>query len=347
MFLLYGANGYTGRLIVEEALKRGMKPILAGRNEGEIKALATDSGLDYRVFDLSDTAALEAALSDVPLVLHAAGPFVHTAKPMMEACLRKGVHYLDITGEVRIFERAAHWNDKALAAGIMFMPGVGFDVVPTDCLAVYLHRQLPDATSLQLAFAGLGGTSRGTAATMAENLGEPGAVRRDGKLERVPVAYKGLWAPHPDKTFFAMTIPWGDLSTAYRSTGIPNIETYMGISPKGYKFARRSRYIGWLLRTRFFRNRAKRAIQRRPAGPTPEKRLQSRSLIWGKVQNAQGDTRQAYLTTPQGYTLTALTSLVIVEKVLNGHFAPGFQTPAGLYGADLIMEIPGVERGDL
>lgn len=324
-----------------------MKPIIAGRNEAEIKALATASGLAFRVFDLSDTTALEAALAEVPVVLHAAGPFVHTAKPMMEACIRKGVHYLDITGEVRIFERAAHWSDKAEAAGIMLMPGVGFDVVPTDCLAVYLHQQLPDANFLQLAFAGMGGVSRGTANTMTESLGEPGAVRRDGKLARVPVAYKGLWAPHPVKSFFAMTIPWGDLSTAYRSTGIPNIETYMGISPKSYQRARRLRYFGWLLRTSFFRNRAKRAIQRRPAGPSPEKRLQSRSLIWGKVQNAQGAERQAYLTTPEGYTLTALTSLLIVEKVLAGHFQPGFQTPAGLYGADLILEIPGTERGDL
>ncbi|NUO01063.1 MAG: saccharopine dehydrogenase NADP-binding domain-containing protein [Saprospiraceae bacterium] len=346
--LLYGATGYTGQLIVEYAGKYGLQPILAGRSEAKVKALATQWSLPWRVADLNNPASVDALLEGIQVVLHAAGPFQHTAKAMMEGCLRNQVHYLDITGEIAVFESAARLDERAKTAGIMLLPGAGFDVVPTDCLALYLKNKLPDATHLQLAFASGAGLSHGTATTMAENLGQGGAVRLNGKITRVPVlGHKTMTVPFPGKSLFVMTIPWGDVSTAFYSTGIPNIETYTGVSPSSFKWIKWQRYFNWLLRTSFVRNLVKSRIQKRPAGPSPEKRKKAISLVWGKVSNGSGKSAEATLRTPEGYTLTALTSLLIAKKVLNGSAPIGFQTPAKAYGAELIMEIEGVERHDL
>jgi short subunit dehydrogenase-like uncharacterized protein len=344
-FLLYGANGYTGRLIAGMAAEYGLTPILAGRNEAALSAMATSLNLPYKTFDLSDKEALHEALKDVPLVLHAAGPFHHTAKKMMKACLATQTHYLDITGEITVFEKAKKYDQKAKDADIMIMPGVGFDVVPTDCTALYLKQQLPDATHLKLAFVMLGGKlSHGTATTMAENLGEGGMVRENGMLKKKPLGHKGFWLDLGIKKMFVMCIPWGDISTAYTTTGIPDIETYTGASPKTYSLLKWQFLYNWLLRTSLVRNIAKKKIKQKPAGPTDEMRANAKGFVWGEVTNAMGEKKSVRLQCPEGYTLTAISSLLITKKVLEGNFNTGYQTPAGLYGADLVMEIPGVIR---
>jgi len=347
-FLLYGAYGYTAQLIVQEAEQYGLVPLLAGRNAAKLKELSDATGYAYRVAALDEPNKLDELLAEAPLVLHAAGPFIHTARPMLEACLRTGTHYLDITGEIPVFAMAQQMDQRAKEKNTLLMPGVGFDVVPTDCLALYLHRQLPDATHLRLAFTSVGsGFSRGTAATMAENLGESGAERRDGKIVRAPVGEHTLQVPFSDRERFAMSIPWGDVFTAYYTTGIPNIQTYMAVSPTTYRNARAQRYIGPLLRTPLVRNWVKRRIARSVKGPNAEQRQKARSFIWGDLRNAAGECRQARLTTPNGYTLTAQAGLIIIKRLLNGELKPGFWTPAGLLGADLIMEVKGVIREDL
>ena len=344
-FLLYGANGYTGQLIARMAAEYGLKPILAGRTESSLQTMATSLNLPYKVIDLSDTDSLQSALKEVSVVLHAAGPFQHTAKKMMEACLATGTHYLDITGEITVFEMGKRYDYKAKEAGIMIMPGVGFDVVPTDCTALYLKNQLPDATHLKLAFAMVGGKlSHGTATTMAENMGEGGVVRENGVITRKPLGHKGFWIDFGIKKMFVMCIPWGDISTAFTTTGIPNIETYTGTSPKTFKMLKWQFLFNWILRTSFFRNRAKKQIKQKPAGPSDEMREKAMSLVWGEATNAAGQKQTVRLQCPEGYTLTAISSLLITKKVLSGHFKTGYQTPAGAYGADLIMEIPGVKR---
>nr|MDQ3394864.1 saccharopine dehydrogenase NADP-binding domain-containing protein [Bacteroidota bacterium] len=176
-YLLYGSNGYTGKLIIEESLKKNIKPILAGRNAQQLAALAEKYHLEYRVFTLDKINKIEENLHDIKVVMHAAGPFVHTAPPMVEACLTTQTHYLDITGEVQVFEHCAALDAKAKKSGIMILPGTGFDVVPSDCLALYLKKKMPEATQLSLAFAGMNsGLSRGTSKTMIENMGGGGLI---------------------------------------------------------------------------------------------------------------------------------------------------------------------------
>lgn len=344
-FLLYGANGYTGTLIAKMAADFGLQPILAGRREDVLKSLATSLSAAYKVFDLKDTKIMDEALKGVTLVLHAAGPFKFTAKPMIEACIRTKTHYIDITGEIQVYELAKKFDAEARKAGIMLMPGVGFDVVPTDCMALFLKERMPDAHELKLAFASLGGSlSHGTATTMALGAGEKSAVRRNGKITSVPLGHKGMWVDFGLKKLFVMTIPWGDISTAYTTTGIPNIETYTGASPKTFKLLKYQELFNWLLRTSFMRNRELAKIKSKPAGPSDEQRLKAKALIFGEVTNPAGKKVQARIIGPDGYTITAEASLIIAKKILEGNFKPGYQTPAGCYGADLIMEVKGVTR---
>src|SRR4051794_18424495 len=137
-FLLYGAYGYTGELITRFAAERGLKPILAGRSKEKTAEIAERFGFEYRVFGLDETVMLDAVLEEVDVVLHCAGPFSLTSRPMVEACIRNRKHYTDITGEIAVFEACAARDKQARDAGVMLMPGVGFDVAPSDCLALHL-----------------------------------------------------------------------------------------------------------------------------------------------------------------------------------------------------------------
>lgn len=345
-FLLYGANGYTGSLIAHYGVQRGLHPILAGRNSQQVGTLAASLGLEYKAFALEDTAAVDAALLDVAAVLHCAGPFSRTSKPMVEACLRTQTHYLDITGEVSVFEAIAALDAEAKSLGVMLLPGVGFDVVPSDCLAAHLKAQLPTATQLSLAFQA-GQMSRGTATTMVENQHRGGLVRRGGVLTPVQAAWKTRAIDFGEGEVLATTIPWGDVSTAFYSTGIPNIEVYMAVESKIYWAMVASRYLGWLLGLNIIQDFQKRLIQAGAPGPTEAERAQGKSRFWGEVLDPTGNRRVSLLQCPEGYTLTALTALAIIEKVLAGQVSPGFQTPSKVYGADLILEIEGVMRSDI
>jgi len=344
-FLLYGANGYTGELITRYAVELGMKPILAGRNAIKVEELAKKHHLDYRVFSLDETSRLDAALQEVDMVLHAAGPFSLTSRPMVEACLRNKKHYTDITGEISVFESMAALDDKAKASEVMIMPGVGFDVVPSDCLARHLKDRLPTATHLSLAFYGMGRISHGTQATMTMNIGRGGAIRKDGKITPVAAAWKSREIDFGEVKKVGTTIPWGDVSTAYYSTGIPNIEVYTVIPRQNLKLLKASRYLGWLLKTKPVQEYLQKQI---PAGgPSDEERAKGKTYLWGEASDLNGNRVESRMLTPEGYTLTALAALKIAQKILDGAFTPGFQTPARAYGADLVMEIDGVNRQDV
>lgn len=343
-WLIYGANGYTGRLMAAEAVRRGLQPILAGRNAEALRALGAEHGLPVRVFDLDNPQAVFAGLKDVALVLHCAGPFSATCVPMLEGCLAAGAHYLDITGEIDVFAHCHTQDSRAKARGIVVLPGAGFDVVPTDCLAALLKRELPDATELILGFEAGGGASPGTTKTGVEGLARGGRVRRDGQLVSVPLAYKTRTFSHDGKSRMAMTIPWGDLYTAFVSTGIANIETYLVASPRAIATARRANWIRPLLGLRPVVRYLQRRIESRVQGPSAEQRARTRSHIWGEVRNARGEQRKAEIDTPNGYDLTVTGALGIVQHLLSAPVPGGYYTPAMLMGADYVLALPGVRR---
>lgn len=346
--LIYGAYGYTGTLIVHEALAAGLRPILSGRDAARVSAVAEPLGLEHRAAPLDYREPLDYALAGVRVVLHCAGPFVHTSRPMADACLRLGIHYLDITGELTVFEALAARDSEAKARGVTLLPGVGFDVVPSDCLAAHLAQRLPTATHLALAFRGLGGVSRGTATTMAESMGTGGAVRRDGRITSVPPGWHSRTIDFGDgKPTLAATIPWGDVSTAYHSTGIPNVEVYMGMTAAMLRGLRMTRWLGPILRLGAVRRRMVARARARKPGPSEASRQRGESRFWGEVRDARGNVATSRLVAPEGYTLTARTAVRSARRVLDGGVATGFLTPSRAFGADFIMEEAGVTREDV
>jgi short subunit dehydrogenase-like uncharacterized protein len=351
-FVLYGATGYTGGLIARRAVEHGLRPLLAGRSAEPLGRLAAELGLAHAVAAVDDPASLGGAIRDYPLVLNCAGPFSRTASAVAVACLRRRAHYLDITGEMEVFEEMAARDADAKRAGVMLLPGVGFDVVPSDCLAAHVARRLPSATRLTIAIQGSGAVSRGTAYTMLDGLGSgkgSGAVRKGGRIVRVPPAWKTRVVDFGDgqAPVRVTTMPWGDVSTAYHSTGIPEVEVYMAI-PAGLR--RVLTYGRWLLpvvaSARVRRWLAAR-VKRGPAGPSAEHRERGRSRFWAEATDDAGRTASARLIAPEGYELTARAALECVRHALRGDHPAGFQTPSTAFGPDMVLAIEGVRREDV
>jgi short subunit dehydrogenase-like uncharacterized protein len=205
------------------------------------------------------------------LVLHCAGPFSKTAAPMVKACLEVGAHYLDITGEIDVFAHCHRLDAEAKQRSIVVLPGAGFDVVPTDCLSAILKLELPTAQNLVLAFDAPGGPSPGTAKTAVEGLGKGGRARINGEMCTVPLAWKTRSFSKNGEQRLAMTIPWGDVYTAFISTGIPNIEVYMSVPPSTVENLRRIRRLGPLLNFSPVQNFLKSQVSKKVRGPSEEK----------------------------------------------------------------------------
>jgi len=348
-FLIYGSYGYTGQLIVELATKDGLRPILAGRDEKKLRAQARKHNLEYRAFSLDGTSKLDSALNEVDAVLHCAGPFVHTFRQMAEACLRTKKHYVDISGEILGFEALAALDAQAKEAGIMLLPGGGFDVVPSDCLAAHVKQRLPSATLFRLFIRGVGaGVSRGTAKSAIENMHRQGMIRRDGKLVQVPSAWQILEQDFGNGPEKVVSVGWGDVSTAYHSTGIPNIETYFALSKIAISSMKFMRVIGPLVYNRLAKNTLKTIINIfLPPGPNDEKRKTGLTLMIGEATDDQGNISTSKLQTPEAYNCTALITVELMKRVLNNDLKPGFQTASLAYGADFILQFDGVKRDDL
>lgn len=342
-WMIYGATGYTGKLCAREAVARGLKPVLAGRREQAVARLAAELDLEYRVFALDDPAAVRAGLQGMGVVLHCAGPFSQTSRPMVDGCLATGTHYLDITGEISVYQACHERDEEARKAGIILMPGVGFDIVPTDCLAAMLKARMPEAVSLTLAFEAGGGPSPGTAKTSFEGLTQGGRVRRDGKLLSVPLAWRTRDIPFADGARHGMTIPWGDVYTAYVSTGIPDIEVYLAVPPRVSARVRRMNYLRWLLGIGPVKRTIMRRIERQTRGPDESRRADTVSRVWGEVRDAEGGSLSAELHTPNGYDLTVDAAVVIAGRVLEmADAAAGYFTPSLLLGSDFVLELKGV-----
>jgi short subunit dehydrogenase-like uncharacterized protein len=343
-FLIYGAYGFTGKLIARLAVSNGHQPILSGRNAEKTKFLADELGLPWEAFDLTDTTTLKRILGNCNAIINAAGPYSATANAVMQACIDTKCHYIDITGEVDVFELGASLDAKAKEAGICIIPGCGFDVVPTDCMAAWLKSQLPDASHLELAFKGASSISRGTALTMVENIHRGGMIRKDAKLMPVPSAWKTRMIDFGKGPRLAMTIPWGDVSTAYYSTGIPNVMVYLGVNKAALRMARLSGLFKGLLSSKWMQKQMKNYVNKNVKGPSEQLMREARTLVWGEVRNSVGKSVQGLMETPEAYSLTAKTALMALEECLKLKSDPGFKTPSLAFGADFILKVEGVKR---
>jgi len=344
--MIYGATGYMGKLVTRQAKDLGLRPLLAGRNAARLRAVGEESGLECHVLDLADGKALRRAVAEVDAVLHVAGPFSRTSPPMLEACLGARRHYLDITGEIDVFEACAASGAAALRAGITVMPGCGFDVVPSDCLAAHVKRRLPDAVALSLGIAGLGSISRGTARTAVENIGRGARARRQGRIVALPSPPRRHFdfgeGPRP-----AVAVGWGDVATAYHSTGIPEITVYFAVSWPIEQLVGLGEPLRWLLGSGPVQQLLQWQVGWLQEGPGETARASGRAVVVAEAVNAAGVTARSRLQTPDGYALTARTALEIARLAVAGETPPGFQTPSMAFGPDFILGFESCRREDL
>ena len=346
--LIYGAYGFTGKGIAELASEYEIVPILAGRNESKLKPLADSLGYDYIVLPLENNHDnLVSVLKHFEIVLHVAGPYTYTAKPMLDAVVEARTHYLDLTGENHVIQAELDRDEEFRRANIMVMPAVGYDVVPTDCLNVYVADKISQPTQLTVVLNGSyiaaagAQTSRGTMKSGLEMLGRPLLKRENGEM----VAMATPQLIHRNENGREQTllqIPWADMITSYVSTGIPNIAVFQvqeGQLPTWLLRIAQSdagrRVLGWLID-----NFA-------PEGPPPGAQENRQTRIVSTVSNEAGATASAALVTPEGYLLTFHSTLIIARRVIDGQWEPGFQTVGKVYGPDLVLEVPGVTRTDL
>ena len=318
-WMLYGAAGYTGALIAQHACERGHRPVLAGRTAPAVAALAGQLGLPHQAVALDDESALNAALAGVDLVLNAAGPFLHTAAPLAKACLSAGVHYLDIGNELQVFAALYDLDHRAQQAGVTIMPGVGFGVVATNCLARHVSDAVGGAAILEIATrAATARQGPGVAATRQQNMPYGGWVRRAGHLEPCPLGSGIITITLPDGPCLIMPLPTGDLEAAFQTTGAADITAY-GAVPG-----------------------APAAGDPQASDPAPPT---YRSFGWARATGPDGATAAAWLQAGESYAFTAAASIRAVEETL-ARARYGALSPAAAFGADFALTIPGTSRTD-
>ena len=338
--MIYGAYGYTGDLVARQAVKMGMRPVLAGRDPSRLRPLADELGLDAAAFAPTDAGEVRRVLEPCSVLLNCAGPFIRTWRPMTEACLETKTHYLDITGELEVLVGCTELDGAAKEAGITIMPGVGFDVVPTDCMAAMLIKRLPDASSLTLAFKGIGQASRGTATTAVPYLGDLPTVRRDGKLvQRREDLFAQIDFGEGPEPVAAST--WGDVVTAWHTTGVPSIEVFLQPPPDVASLMKMPMFIRRFLASPLGRPLVNAQLRKMPVGPDERTRAAGRCIVYGRAANPHGETVELRLGTAEGYRLTSITATTIARIASEGGLEPGFQTPAGALGAEFILGIEG------
>ena len=346
---IYGATGYSGGLASELAVELGEEPLLLGRSKEKLASLAADLGLDHAVAPLEDEVLLRKALEGFAVLVNAAGPFASTWQPLVEACLDVRTSYLDITGEVAVMEALRKIDDRARERRITVMPGVGFDVIPSDCLAVHLKNRLPDATHLTLAIGAVSRPSRGTATSVAARLAEGSLVRRHGLLVDDDPATHHMhvdfgWDVGAHDLY---RLQWGDLSTAHHSTGIHNIETYLPLDRSALRAVRMmSRAPQALVESRPAQSVVVRALNGGSVGPTAQERAGASAAVWAEVTNGR-DRLTGRVLTPHPYSFTAMGMVESARRVATRQVEPGFQTPATAFGADYILDFDGTKRAEL
>lgn len=324
--LIYGITGYTGELIAQELHRRGWKHItIAGRNKNKTKSIAEKYKLNWCSFNIHNRQEVESNIKPYKVILNCAGPFIETLSPLIDVCIENSIHYLDITGEADVFLKLMRLNNKAKEANCMLLPGVGFDVVPSDCLAKHVHNLLPQATHLDIAVLGAGSPSRGTVNTALRNLTMPTLTRRNGKLQKnIEPVFKTMIFGNTKTECIA--ISWGDVVTAYHSTQIPNITVYFKKSPMLMKLSKLPNMIKHCLSSSLIRKIIHASMHFKP-GPNQQQLDTTQTEILAHAWDNKTSVK-AKLIVPNGYITTVHTALTCLDLVINSSVSIGFQTPS-------------------
>lgn len=345
--LIYGATGYTGRLIAGRLLNSRSEPIVSGRTPDRVQALASELGVSARVSGIDQPQALDDALQDVDVLINAASPFASTAPALIESCLRTKTHYLDVTGELPVFQNAFGYDAAARKRGIMIMPGAGLAVVASDCLAKHVAELVPNAKYLRIALLRPGLFSRGSIRSALGLANSRVCIRRNQRLMSLPAGRLQRAFDFGDGERESVAVSWPDVFTAWYSTGIRNIEAYLEAD-----FASRALYqvgagVADTMQLKPFKALIEALTRALPEGPSEVRRRAERCVIVAEAEDSWRQRRCVRLTTVDGYSFTAEAAAAIAERILAGDFTCGFQTPASVYGADLVLELEATHREEL
>lgn len=345
--LLYGAAGFSGRLVADSLAALGIDLVLAGRDQAKLAPLAGRLALPVRIFSLETPQAIDDALADIGIVLHAAGPFQVTGAPMMAACARRGAHYLDLTGEWPVFADAMTRSVAANLAGIMLMPGIGFSIVASDCLAALAAERAPDTQVLRLAMSQPEIVSRGAIRSILSLMRPEVVIRRDGALATVPVGTLTRSIDFGNGLRPTVAATWPDVVTGQFTTGIGNIETYCEAD-----WSIRLAYQTGAFTAPLMKSAAGRAMlsgigDSWAEGPSEAERADAGFVLVAEAVDRWRRTTSFRLRTRDGYTVTTRAATEIVRRVLSGDWQPGFWTPAALYGSSFILGLGCAELEDI
>jgi short subunit dehydrogenase-like uncharacterized protein len=345
--LIYGATGYTGRLIAEHARYIQGPPVIAGRSAHRVQALAAELGLEGRVIAFDQPKALDDTISDVGVLINAASPFAKTAPALIESCLRTGTHYVDVTGELDVFQHAFRYDKLASKRGIMIMPGVGLGIVASDCLAMHVAAGIPNAKYLRIGLLPPVSLSQGTIRSAFGLSMSQVSIRRNGRIISVPAGRLHHDFDYGEGKRASMAVSWADVFTAYYSTGIRNIEAYFeaGFASRmvyhlgsavadALRQAPVERWLGAAARTLF-------------QSPSEQLRKKDRCVIVAEAEDSWRRRSCARLETPDGYSFTAQSATMVAERIRRGDFLPGFQTPGKVYGPGFVLGMEGTSREDV
>ena len=324
--LIYGASGYTGKIIAARAKALNLDFEIAGREPHKTRQLAEELAVDYHVFDVDTAYAWQQALKDKQVLINAAGPFKFTAEQAMRACLKAGVHYLDISAELDTYRLAESLDGEAKAAGVQIISGAGL-FVSYDALVVHLSKLISEPEYLRVGFRHYGGFSRGSVLS-SKNIADLGLlIRRNGNIVNNPDPKSKIFS-FGEEEVECLPTPLGGIILSYKTTGIPNIEEFFSLKLPATELPDLS-------------------SENLPDGPTKDEREAGRNGIAAEITGRDGKVVKAWVDAPSGYDLTPLSVVAVAHSILNGDFKIGYQSPGSAYGEDILKDIPNTYLVDM
>jgi short subunit dehydrogenase-like uncharacterized protein len=332
--VLYGATGYTGRLVTEELARRGLDHVLSGRDPDKLARLR---GAPVRAARLDDDRALRELLEGASVVINCAGPFTLAGDALVRAAIATRTHYVDSTGEqafIRmVFDRHGGTAERA---GVALLPALGFDYAPGDCIARLAGAAIEPLDELVLAYAMEGfGMTRGTLKSALEGMAGSEVVYEEESWRAAPGGiYKARFDfPEPIGRQAMSRFPSGEVITVPHHTRTRKVTSLLTTSTAA-PFAAAAPLLpytlpalGLALRTPV-RGLLNRAIGLLPEGPKEEARRAAEFTVVAVARGRDGRERRGVLRGSDVYGTTAVTLTHAAELVS----APGFDR-AGALGA--------------
>jgi short subunit dehydrogenase-like uncharacterized protein len=345
--MIYGAYGFTGELVTQAARRLRCELVVGGRDATRLRAIAGSLGITARAFALDDPSRIAEGIADIDILVNAAGPMVATAGPLIAACLDARTHYLDVTGEPSVFIEAHRHDSMARRRGIMIMPGAAFCIIASDCLAADVAALLPHAKYLRLGWSRPALISPGTLRATYNMVRDRVVIRRAGRLVAIPVGRLERDFDYGRGARTSAAVSSADVFTAYLTTGIPNIEGYVEATFAARTAGLLGVRVAAATRATPLRSFFDLALGSWGQRPSSQARKAAQQVLVAEVEDAWRRIRRVGMITSDGYSFTADAIAAVMERMIKGELAVGFQTPGKVYGPGLAYGIAGTRREDL